>query len=148
MPRPVALLALPLLLTACYPVRNPVPPGPGADSALNDRIVAPVRDPADDPDTVSPVEPDDAPGDAGSFSPGAGGFGRVAPPEPVEIGPSPETLRLRRSADDGDVGGARDLETRQRFQRIELDRRREGRFGACCPPADPRLQRVVAAAAS
>ena len=141
-----------LLAAGCYPVRNPVPPGPGADSALNSRIVAPVRDPADDPDTVSPVEFDDAPGDAGTFSPGAGagagGFGwggRVGPPRPARVGPSAETLRARRSAGDG--GGSRGLEARQRTQRVELDHRRESRYGACCPPASPRLHALTRPAA-
>ena len=117
------LLVLPLI-AGCYPVRNPVAPGPGADTALNGRIAAPVRDPADDPDTASPVERNDAPGDAGTYSPGSnvepGGFGAEAP----RIGPSPAVLDARRSVRDGDVGGAAELRQRQAEQRRELDNRR------------------------
>ena len=74
-PLVLSLAASALLLPAagCYPVRNPAPAGPAADTALATEVIAPVRDPADDPDTFSPVEPMDRPGDAGTFSPGTGG---------------------------------------------------------------------------
>ncbi|BAM03831.1 hypothetical protein [Phycisphaera mikurensis] len=125
------LLLVPLLAGGCYPVRNPGPADPRASTALPGTLPDPVRDPADDPDTVSPVEPQDAPGDAGAIDPGSLG---VAPARPVRIGPTPQELSARRAARDTPSNAAV-LDRWPAKQRAELDARRAAQESGRLRPA-------------
>lgn len=123
MPRPVLPVCVTLLVASvpgCYPVRNAVPPGPGADTALSNTLPSPVRDPADDPDTASPVEAQDPPGDAGTLTPG--GLG-AAPGRPVRVGRTAAANAERRASRPVPSNRAV-LDAWQARQRAELDARR------------------------